>query len=144
MAKFVNLKLENALELLKRVVERVEERYCVLCITYVTSVRYVAVINHESRGRVAPEGRVIYYGNAPNGRDISNLCRHNCGFYGNRPSFPGSNRFFCLCFSRALTPRVVPTPFLLPAPALDCYLPATAIDTPPAAVFHRSLAPLLW
>ena len=40
-----------------------------VCISYVTSVRYVAGIN--------PEGRVIYSGNVPNrGRDISNLCRH--------------------------------------------------------------------
>ena len=72
---------------------------------------------HDSRGHVAPEGRVIYYGNVPNtGRDISNLCRHNCGFYGNRrknSSFPGSNRF-SVYVSRGLTPpRVVPTPFLL-------------------------------
>ena len=40
-----------------------------LSISYVTSVRYVAGINHEAR--------VIYSGNVPNrGRDISNLCRH--------------------------------------------------------------------
>ena len=70
-------------------------------ITYVKSVRYVAVIIHESRGR-----GVVYYGNVPNGRDISNFCRHNCGFYGNRrknPSFPGSNRF-SFCVSRGLSP----------------------------------------
>ena len=37
-----------------------------VCISYVTSVRYVAGIN--------PEGRVIYSGNVPNrGRDINNL-----------------------------------------------------------------------
>ena len=48
-----------------------------ICISYVTSVRYVAGINHEARGRAAPEGRVIYSGNVPNhGHDISNLCRH--------------------------------------------------------------------
>ena len=45
-------------------------------ISYVTSARYVAGINHEARGRAAPEGRVIYSGNVPNGRDITNLCRH--------------------------------------------------------------------
>ena len=35
---------------------------CVIhvCISYVTSVRYVAGINHEARGRAVPEGRVIY------------------------------------------------------------------------------------
>ena len=45
--------------------------------TYVTSVRYVARINHEARRRAAPEGRVIYSGNVPNcGRDLNNLCRH--------------------------------------------------------------------
>ena len=33
--------------------------------SYVMSVRYVAGINHESRGRAAPEGRVIYSGNVP-------------------------------------------------------------------------------
>ena len=43
------------------------------CISYVTYVRYVAGINHEARGR---EGRMIYSGNVPNGRDITNLCRH--------------------------------------------------------------------
>ena len=49
-----------------------------LCSSYVMSVRYVSAINHESRGRVAPEGRVIYCGNVPNyGHDISNLCRHD-------------------------------------------------------------------
>ena len=38
-------------------------------ISYVTSVRYVAGINHERR--------VIYSGNVPNrGCDMSNLCRH--------------------------------------------------------------------
>ena len=48
-----------------------------ISISYVTSVRYVAGINHEARGRAAPEGRVIYSGNVPNrGRDISNLCHH--------------------------------------------------------------------
>ena len=31
-------------------------------------MRYVAGINHEAR--------VIYSGNVPNGRDITNLCRH--------------------------------------------------------------------
>ena len=46
-------------------------------ISYVTSVRYVAGINHEARGRAAPEGRVIYSGNIPNrGHGISNLCLH--------------------------------------------------------------------
>ena len=39
-----------------------------ICISYVTSARYVAGIN--------PEGRVIYSANVPNGRDITNLCRH--------------------------------------------------------------------
>ena len=40
-------------------------------------MRYVAGINHEARGHIVPEGRVIYSGNVPNrGRDISNLCRH--------------------------------------------------------------------
>ena len=48
-----------------------------ISISYVTSVRYFAGINHEARGCVAPEGRVIYSGNVPNcGRDINNLCRH--------------------------------------------------------------------
>ena len=48
-----------------------------ICISYVTSVRYVAGINHEARGRAAPEGQVIYSGNVRNLRcDISNLCRH--------------------------------------------------------------------
>ena len=52
-----------------------EWRVIHVCISYVTSVRYVAGINHEARGRAAPEGRVIYSGNVPNcGRDISNLC----------------------------------------------------------------------
>ena len=51
--------------------------YVHVCISYITSVRYVARINHEARGRCAPEGRVIYSRNVPNrGRDISNLCRH--------------------------------------------------------------------
>ena len=46
-------------------------------ISYVTSVRYIAGINHEARGRAAPEGQVIYYGNVLNRRrDISNLCLH--------------------------------------------------------------------
>ena len=46
-------------------------------ISYVTSVRYVAGINHEARGRAPPEGRVIYSRNVPNrGHDISNLCHH--------------------------------------------------------------------
>ena len=50
-----------------------------VCISYVTSVRYVAGINHEARGRAVPKGRVIYSGNVPNrGRDISNLCRNRC------------------------------------------------------------------
>ena len=55
------------------------QRLCKSCInltlyiSYVTSVRYVAGINHEARGRAAPKGRVIYSGNIPNrGRDISN------------------------------------------------------------------------
>ena len=30
-------------------------------------MRYVAGINHEARGRAAPEDRVIYSGNVPNG-----------------------------------------------------------------------------
>ena len=30
--------------------------YIYICISYVTAVRYVAAINHEARGRVAPEG----------------------------------------------------------------------------------------
>ena len=48
-----------------------------MCISYVTSVRYVAGINHEARGCAAPEGRVIYSGNVLNrGRDIGNLCHH--------------------------------------------------------------------
>ena len=48
-----------------------------VCISYVTSVRYVAGINREAQGRAAPEGLMIYSGNVPNhGRDISNLCRH--------------------------------------------------------------------
>ena len=43
--------------------------YDYISISYVTSVRYVAGINHEAR--------VIYSGNVPNhGRDISNLCCH--------------------------------------------------------------------
>ena len=28
----------------------------ILCISYVTAIRYVAAINHEARGRAAPEG----------------------------------------------------------------------------------------
>ena len=51
--------------------------YCynnIICISYVTSVRYVAGINHEARGCAVSEGRVIYSGNVPNrGCDISNL-----------------------------------------------------------------------
>ena len=48
-----------------------------ICISYVTSVRYVAGINHEARGRAAPSGLMIYSGNVPNReRDISNLCLH--------------------------------------------------------------------
>ena len=39
---------------------------------------------------------MIYYRNIPNTRhDQTNLCRHNCGFYGKfaqNPSFSGSNR----------------------------------------------------
>ena len=27
-----------------------------ICISYVTAVRYVSAINHEARGRAAPEG----------------------------------------------------------------------------------------
>ena len=42
-----------------------------ICISYVTSVRYVAGINHEARGRAAPEGRVIYSGNVPNRGDMT-------------------------------------------------------------------------
>ena len=30
--------------------------YLGICISYVTAVRYVAAINHEARGRAAPEG----------------------------------------------------------------------------------------
>ena len=30
-----------------------------ICISYIPSVRYVARINHEARGRAAPEGPVI-------------------------------------------------------------------------------------
>ena len=30
--------------------------YTHVCISYVTAVRYVAAINHETRGRAAPEG----------------------------------------------------------------------------------------
>ena len=46
-----------------------------MIISYVMSVRYVAGINHEARGR-APSGLMIYSGNVPNHRrDISNLCR---------------------------------------------------------------------
>ena len=30
--------------------------YVDLCISYVTAIRYVAAINHEARGRAAPEG----------------------------------------------------------------------------------------
>ena len=30
--------------------------YIYICISYVTAVRYVAAINHEARGRAAPEG----------------------------------------------------------------------------------------
>ena len=73
-------------------------------------------------------------------RDISNLCCHNYGFYGKHknPSFSGSNWFSLYVSCRlSLTPpplHVVPMPFSLPAPVLDCYLPTTAIDTPPAAV----------
>ena len=41
----------------------------IICISYVTSMRYVSRINHEAR--------VIYSGNVPNrGHDISNLCLH--------------------------------------------------------------------
>ena len=55
-----------------------------ICISYGTSARYVAVINHEARGRAdheargraAPEGRLIYSGNVPNGRDMTFMCRH--------------------------------------------------------------------
>ena len=31
-------------------------RIIIICISYVTAVRYVAAINHEARGRAAPEG----------------------------------------------------------------------------------------
>lgn len=47
-------------------------------------MRYVTIINHKSRGRVAPIQQVIYYRDVPNARhDISNLCCHNW-FYGNQ------------------------------------------------------------
>ena len=47
-----------------------------ISISYVMSVRYVAGINNEARGRAVLGGRVIYSGNVPNHRrDISNLCR---------------------------------------------------------------------
>ena len=50
---------------------------CTISTSYVTSMRYVARINHEARGCTASEGRVIYSGNVLNRRrDISNLCRH--------------------------------------------------------------------
>ena len=53
----------------------VSPRFPCICISYVTSVRYVAGINHEARGRAVPMGRVIYSGNVLNrGRDICNLC----------------------------------------------------------------------
>ena len=90
----------------------------------------------------APSGLVIYYGNVPHGRDISNLCRHNRGFYGNRrknPSFPGSNRF-SVYVARGLIPRAsCRCHFCLPAPALDCYLPATAIDTMSTSCFKMAM-----
>ena len=48
-----------------------------VCISYVTSVRYVSGINHSTLGCCTPSGLIIYSGNVPNrGRDISNLCRH--------------------------------------------------------------------
>ena len=48
-----------------------------MSISYVTSVMYVAGINHEARWHAAPKGRVVYSGNVPNrGRNINNLCRH--------------------------------------------------------------------
>ena len=48
----------------------------VISISYVTSVWYVARINHEARCHYNT-GQVIYFGNVPNrGRDISNLGRH--------------------------------------------------------------------
>ena len=51
-----------------------EPNFCFTYVLVVTSMRYVAGINHEARGRTAPEVRVIYSGNVPNhGRDISNL-----------------------------------------------------------------------
>ena len=42
-------------------------------ITYVTSaIRYVSGINHSTLGRCAPPGLMIYSGNVPHGRDITN------------------------------------------------------------------------
>ena len=45
--------------------------YIIISISYVTSVKYIARINHEARRSSD------FSGNVPNhGHDISNLCRH--------------------------------------------------------------------
>ena len=45
--------------------------YMYICISYVTSARYVAGINHEARG---PSD--LFRKRTERGRDITNLCRH--------------------------------------------------------------------
>ena len=61
---FINFLFANVISSLQIIVN-----FEPICISYATSVRYVAGINHEARG--------IYSGNVPNrGRDISNLCHH--------------------------------------------------------------------
>ena len=49
-----------------------------VCSSYVMSVRYVAAIDHESRGRVAPQGPSdLLRKRTEYGHDIGNLCRHD-------------------------------------------------------------------
>ena len=60
-----------------------------LSITYVTFLRYVTGINHESLGLVAPRGPSnSFRKRTEHGRDLSNLCRHNHCFCGNRRQKP--------------------------------------------------------
>ena len=111
-------------------------------------MRYVAVINHDSRGRVAPEGRVIYYGNVPNGRDISHLCRHNWFLW----YFPVQTDF-SVYVSRGLLPRALcrrlsccllpPWTAIFPLPPLTLPLLPFSIGRSPATVVTCSLSPRL-
>ena len=110
-----------------------------------------------------PGTRLIYCRNIPNGRDISNLCCHNCSFYGNQCKilvFSSKNWF---CFSQALPLACCADAFLDARSCIgllsSCYrlkigvlfIPldpfTTSLSPPPRALLphfiERFLAPLL-